>query len=218
MLPILLALKPDARGHIAELLPLAAATSKRGVSRRTRRYPAQLGNISSVGAGDTDDAAFSPFAPRKAPPRTPTQANRLDAVMTRLVGQDGGTRARPPPRSKVTRARPPPRSRTNRYSGTSLPLLPRVRVEPREEPCFGFSSRGAATDKSQPLDEKRVRDLRAALRWTWQTSGTFNEGTETTAAYLDAARAARAEGDSLRGVRPPTWPSGSSSRRAGLST
>lgn len=37
------------------------------------------------------------------------------------------------------------------------------------------------------MNDKRVRDLQAALR-AWQTHGTFDEGTETTAAYLDAAR------------------------------
>jgi hypothetical protein len=37
------------------------------------------------------------------------------------------------------------------------------------------------------VDDKRVRDLRAALR-AWQTHGSFDEGTETTPAYLEAAR------------------------------
>lgn len=175
MLPILLALEPDARGHIAELLPLAAATTKRGVSKKDAAMPAQLGNISSVGAGDGDDAAFSPFAPKKAPPRTPTQADRLDAVMTRLVGQDhaGGSTAAEtgdaPMLGDIS-------FRSSLESGWS-----------RAKSLVSLLVARGNDDKARPLDDKRVRDLRAALR-AWQTSGTFDEGTETTAAYLDAAR------------------------------
>jgi UDP-2,3-diacylglucosamine pyrophosphatase LpxH len=174
MLPILLALEPDARSQITKLLPLMATTTTRGVSKEDASMPAQLGNISDVSAAGPDDAAFSPFAPAPARPRAPTADQRLDDVMTRLVGKDhAGT----------------PAAETE-----DKPMLGDISF--RSSLQAGFSRArslvslllGQGGDRTgQPMDDKRVRDLRAALR-AWQTHGSFDEGTETTAAYLEAAR------------------------------
>lgn len=151
MLPILLALEPDARGHIKELLPLAASTTKRGVSKKDAAMPAQLGNISSVSAADGDDAAFSPFARRPSPPQTATQEDRLDALMTRLVGQD---------HAGATTAEAEEKPMLGNISFTSSLASGFSRARSLASLLLASGDDKAA----QPLDEKRVRDLRAALR------------------------------------------------------
>lgn len=98
MIPILLALEPDARAHIRELLPLVAATTSRGVSKKDAAMPAQLGNISAVTAAEPDEAAFSPFAATPTRPKAPTQADRLDARgASRPCSSRGETTTRPSP-------------------------------------------------------------------------------------------------------------------------
>lgn len=174
MLPILLALEPDARGHITELLPFLAATRSRGVSKTDASMPAQLGNISAVGAADPDDAAFSPFAPAPSRPRTPTPGDRLDALMTRLVGQD---------HAGASPAEPDDRAMLGNISFRSSVEAGFSRARSLASLLLARGDGHAAG----PLDDKRVRDLRAALR-AWQTHGTFDEGQETASEYLEAAR------------------------------